>query len=310
MAALAEREHYVVVGVDCTPASGVLLRWADREAMLIGARLVAVTGWRINLPGLDVASSAVEVEKRTRRVLAKTIRAALTPTRARAVRRRVVDLAPADALVVESIRADLLVVGPRSANPISGLLLGSVTEQVITQANCPVAVVHNADLHRTHRIVVGLDGSDASRRALTWAAEQAKLTKSTVEAIVAWEWIPQYAVYPYGPDDATFEKAAQQLLDQELARLPPETASAFQGRVAHGHPAKVLLDASTGSDALVVGNNRARVTMGRILGSVSQKVARHATVPVIVVHEHDHPSAATVAQPHQQASEPTQHTAS
>jgi fructose-bisphosphate aldolase, class I len=65
MAALAEREHYVVVGVDCTPASGVLLRWADRQAMLIGARLVAVTGWRINLPGLDVASSAAEVETRT-----------------------------------------------------------------------------------------------------------------------------------------------------------------------------------------------------------------------------------------------------
>ena len=76
MAALGEGERYIVVGVDCTPASGALLRWADRQAMLIGARLVAVTGWRINLSGLDVASSVLEVETRTRRVLTKTIRAA------------------------------------------------------------------------------------------------------------------------------------------------------------------------------------------------------------------------------------------
>ena len=310
MTTSAERERYVVVGVDCTPASGALLRWADRQAMLIGARLIAVTGWRIDLPGLDVASSIPEVEKRTHQVLTKTIRAALTPARARAVRRRVVDLAPAEALVVESVGADLLVVGPRGASPISGLLLGSVTEQVIIQANCPIAVVHNADLHRTHRIVVGVDGSNASRRALTWAAEQAKLTNSTVEAIVAWEWTPQYAVYPYGSDDATLEKAAQQLLDQELGQLPPETATAVRGRVAHGHPAQVLLDASTGSDALVVGNNRAGVTVSRILGSVSQKVARHATVAVIVVHEHDHSSAVGPAQQQHKASGRTQQTAS
>ena len=112
MAALAEREHYVVVGVDCTPASGALLRWADRQAMLIGARLVAVTGWRINLPGVDVASTVLEVETRTFHELAKIIRAALTPARARAVRRRVLDMAPADALapVIHVARRDHLAI--------------------------------------------------------------------------------------------------------------------------------------------------------------------------------------------------------
>jgi nucleotide-binding universal stress UspA family protein len=281
-------ERRVVVGADCTPASVAVLRWADRQAELIGATLVAVTGWRIELPEFDLASTVIEVEARTRQVLAEAIRSALPPARARAARLRVLDTAPADALIAESTEADLVVVGPRSANAIQGLLLGSVTEHVMSQASCPVAIVHNAELDLAHRIVVGLDGSDCSRRALDWALEQAQLTASTIDAVVAWEWAPQYGVYPYGPDDATVEKGARELLDRELARLPAKHASTVHGRLSHGHPAKVLLDASVGSDALVVGNHRAGTATGRLLGSVSQKVARHATVPVVVVHEHDH----------------------
>jgi nucleotide-binding universal stress UspA family protein len=282
-----ERELRIVVGVDCTPASASLLRWADRQAELTGARLIAVTGWRIELLGLDSAGTVIDVQARTRRLLTETVHAALPPDRARAVLRRVMDIAPADALVAESMTADLLVVGPRSANPIEGLLLGSVTEHVISQANCPVAVVHDATLHQRQRIVVGLDGADCSRRALDWAIAQATLTGSSVEAILAWEWKPMNGVYPFGPDEETVEKGAQRLLDSELARRPRDSAL-VHGRLVHGHPAKALLDASADADAVVVGNHRAGVTAGRMLGSISQKVARHATVPVIVVHEHDH----------------------
>jgi nucleotide-binding universal stress UspA family protein len=291
----AEREHQIVVGVDCTPRSSGLLRWADRQARLTGSRLIAVTGWRIELLGLDPADTMVDVQARTRQLLAETIRAALPPERARAVQLRVVDIAPADALVVESMTADLVVVGPHSAHAIEGLLLGSVTEHVLSEASCPVAVVHDTTLDQKHRIVVGLDGSDCSRRALAWAIRQATLTDATVDAILAWEWTPMYGVYPFGPDDATVEKAARQLLDSELGRLPTAISATVHGRLVRGHPARVLLDASAGSDALVVGNHRAGITASRMLGSISQKVARHATVPVIVVHEHDHstPAATT-----------------
>ena len=288
-----EREHHIVVGDDCTLRSPELLRWADQQAQLTGARLIAVTGWRIELLGLDSASTLIDIQVRTRQLLAKTIRAALPRERVRAVLPRVMDIAPADALVAESLTADLLVVGPRSANAIEGLLLGSVTERVLSQANCPVAVVHDATLEQKHRIVVGLDGSDCSRRALDWAVQQARLTDAAVDAVVAWEWAPTSGVYPFGPDEDAVEKAAQRLLDSELARLPAPASSVVRGRLIHGHAAKVLLDASTGADALVVGNHRAGITASRILGSVSQKVARHATVPVIVVHDHDHASPAT-----------------
>jgi nucleotide-binding universal stress UspA family protein len=273
------------------------LRFADRQALLAGARLIAVTGWRIELLGLDPAATVVDVQARTRQLLAETIRAALPAERARAVLLRVMDIAPGDALVAESTTADLVVVGPRSANAIEGLLLGSVTEYVIGEANCPVAVVHDAILHQRHRIVVGLDGSECARRALDWAITQATMTRSSVEALLAWEWKPLYGVYPFGPDKDTLEKAAQRLLDSELALRPGDGTSMVQGRLVHGHPARALLDASADADAVVVGNHRAGVIASHMLGSISQKVARHATVPVIVVHEHDHKTYADTTTP-------------
>jgi len=278
----------VVVGVDCTPTSRELLRWADHQAVLTGSTLVAVAGWRIEMPGIDAFLSVPEVQNLTKRALAETVEAALPADRAAAVEFHVSDLVPAEALMERSTDADLVVVGPRSANVIEGLLLGSVTERVVSQASCPVAVVHNAADERSQRIVVGLDGSDCSRRALDWAVRQAILTDSRVEAIWAWEWVPQYGVYPYGPDEATVEKTARTRLEHELATQPAAHASVVQGELLQGHPARALLNASAGADMVVVGNHRAGALSSRMLGSVSQKVVRHARVPVIVVHEHDH----------------------
>jgi len=278
----------VVVGVDCTPTSQVLLRWADRQAALTGSTLVAVTGWRIETPGIDDFLSVPDVLDLTRRALADTVVAALPAERAAAVEFHVSDLVPAEALMEQSTGADLVVVGPRSANVIEGLLLGSVTECVVSQASCPVAVVHHGAGERSQRIVVGLDGSECSRRALDWAVRQAILTDSRVEAIWAWEWTPQYGVYPYGADEATVEKTARARLEHELATLPATRASVVGGQLCRGHPARVLLNASAGADLVVVGNHRAGPLSSRMLGSVSQKVVRHASVPVVVVHEHDH----------------------
>ena len=276
-----------MVGVDCTPASQPLLSWADRQAQLTGAVLVAVTGWRIELPGIDDFLSVPDVQDLTRRALADTIGSALPSGRAAAVELHVSDLVPAEALLEQSTRADLIVLGPRGANVIEGLLLGSVTEKVVSQASCPVVVVHDAAVERSGRIVVGLDGSPSSRLALDWAVRQALLTESRVEAIWAWEWIPQYSVSPYGPPPKTVEQAARARLEHELAALPATQAAVVAGQLHQGHPAQLLLDASVGADLVVVGNHRAGPLASRILGSVSQKVVRHAGVPVAVVHEHD-----------------------
>jgi nucleotide-binding universal stress UspA family protein len=95
---------------------------------------------------------------------------------------------------------------------------------------------------------------------------------------LAWEFEPLYGIYPYAPSEQTWTHHAEQLIDHELDTLPLAAASV--------RPADVLIDASTDADLVVVGKRGAGNALKRMLGSVSQKVARHATVPVI--HDHDH----------------------
>ena len=202
-------ERRVVVGVDCTPASVTLLRWADRQAELIGATLVAVTGWRIELPEFDLASTVIEVEARTRQVLAEAIRSALPPARARAARLRVLDTAPADALIAESTEADLVVVGPRSANAIQGLLLGSVTENVTT-GFWPGAVLATLTMLNLY---LPITASCRSRRPVC------TLSMGAMPEVKAWHWAhspssvlgpPVWSVKPAGAVVAKLTRSWQE----------------------------------------------------------------------------------------------------
>jgi nucleotide-binding universal stress UspA family protein len=287
---LGAQERRIAVGVDCSPDSDGLLRWAYRQAELTDSTVVAVTSWLVARPGLDPVSPDSEVADRTREILAATVARALGADRAGAVTLRTTPSSPADALLAQARKADLVVVGPRGPHALRYLALGSVTERVLSQATCPVAVIHTAadvtGRPRPGRIVVGVDGSACSRRALHWAVGQADLTGATVEAL-AWEFEPLYGVYPYGPSEQTWTQQAEQLIEHELDTLPPVAVS-VRGRPVRGRPAHVLIDTSTDADLVVVGNRGAGNALKRMLGSVSQKVARHATVPVVVVHDHDH----------------------
>ena len=302
MGVLGAQERRIAVGVDCSPDCDGLLCWAYRQAELTDSTLVAVTSWLVARPDLDPVSADVEVAARTRDVLAATVARALGADRAGAVTLRVTPSSPADALLAQARKANLVVVGPRGPHALRYLALGSVTERVLSQATCPVAVIHPAVVHPaaagrvrggpvgggSGRIVVGVDGSPCARRALHWALGQAALTGATVEAVLAWEFEPLYGIYPYGPGEQTWTQHAEQLLDQELDTLPPGAVS-VRGRPVRGRPAHVLIDTSTDADLVVVGNRGVGTALQRMLGSVSQKVARHATVPVVVVHDHDHP---------------------
>ena len=264
----------VLVGVDLSAGAESLVRWADQQAIGREAVLYAVT---------------VADDPSAHAALAETVKTALPAERARLVKLRVPSGKPAAALLRESRRAELLVVGAHSPGGISGLLLGSVTEHVVARASCPVAVVHPRRHPRTGRISVGVDGSDCSRRALNWALRQAEISAAQVEVITAWEWRPQYgyAMAMLAAPDETQERWAQGLLARELDRLEPADAAKVTGRVVQGNAAAVLAAASDDADMIVVGNHGAGGAVGRLLGSVSQKVVRHSEVPVVVVHDHD-----------------------
>jgi nucleotide-binding universal stress UspA family protein len=277
----------VVVGVDCSPESEQVLRWADRQAELTRSVLIAVTGWQPDLPGVDVDVDFPEAQSRMRIALAETINAALSPERARVAKLRVSMGSPVDALLVQARRADLVVVGPRGAGGIAGLLLGSVAERVVSGASCPVAIVHAIRHRRTHRIVVRVDGSDCSRRALEWAIRQSGIVSARVDVLTVQDERSRWLLPPY-ESWATPKQWVDQVLAEVLEDVQPPERARISTQVCPGNAAQVLVDASAASDMIVIGNHGTGAALSRLLGSVSQKVARHAGVPVVVVHDHDH----------------------
>jgi len=139
---------------------------------------------------------------------------------------------------------------------------------------------------REHRIVVGVDGSAASKAALAWAVGEARRSDAVVDAVIAWE-IPLALRTPWPPGlSIDFRGAAASALAQAVAEIG-DTADHVEIRseVVQGNPAEVLLDASAGADLLVVGNRGHGGFAQALLGSVGQHCVHHAACPVVVVRD-------------------------
>ena len=134
------------------------------------------------------------------------------------------------------------------------------------------------------RIVVGVDGSTASVRALRWALGQARATGAMVEAVIAWEVPTSYGVGPTVVDGEDLAGVAE----QSLAAAVDEVSAAHPGvpvqrRVLRGNPAAVLVEQARNADLLVVGSHGHGGFVGALLGSVSHRCVQHAACPVVVV---------------------------
>ncbi|MER5552051.1 universal stress protein [Streptomyces sp. NPDC002793] len=138
------------------------------------------------------------------------------------------------------------------------------------------------------RIVVGVDGSDASIKALRWAVRQAELTGDTVEAVNSWEYpaTSWASMMPGMPEDFDPQAAATVALNEALEEaLGADGAAAVDKIVVIGNPAQTLLERSRGANLLVVGARGYSGFKATLLGSVSLHVTQHATCPVTVVHD-------------------------
>ena len=140
------------------------------------------------------------------------------------------------------------------------------------------------------KIVVGVDGSEASKEALRFAAEEARLRGVALKVVHAWDSpYEPLAVAGYVPQaDASLvgelRQAAERVLDSALAAVEAETEGMTVERVLIETPAsRALVDAAEGADLLVVGSRGLGGFAGLLLGSVSQQCAHHAPCPVVIV---------------------------
>jgi nucleotide-binding universal stress UspA family protein len=143
------------------------------------------------------------------------------------------------------------------------------------------------------RILVGVDGSEGSDRALRWAARTAVARRASLQVIGVYAderttvGVPMYGVVS-GDTGADLRHATEQVVDEaarhvaELAPDLPTSACAVPGR-----PAAELAERARGATMIVVGSRELKAIGSAVLGSVSCRVVTKSEVPVIVVRGAD-----------------------
>lgn len=136
----------IVVGVDGSIGAARALEFGATEAQLRGTQLRVVCAWRVPVPAYagSMIAPAIETDR-----FASAVREAAESQLDEVVREHdglEVELvlregSPTTVLLDEATRAELVVVGSRGRGGFSGLLLGSVSQQVAAHAACPVVVV-------------------------------------------------------------------------------------------------------------------------------------------------------------------------
>jgi len=149
----AQPDRRIVVGVDGSPSSLDALRWAAKQARATGAWLDAVIAWEAP-PSFGAAPSLgyvpafegvppFDLSEAARATIDAAIKEALGPHAGLRVEPAVVQGHAVATLIARSEGAELLVIGSRGRGGFTGLLLGSVSANVIGRAWCPVTVVRH-----------------------------------------------------------------------------------------------------------------------------------------------------------------------
>lgn len=141
----------------------------------------------------------------------------------------------------------------------------------------------------SNKIVVGIDGSVISQRAVEFAAEEAELHGAELEIVYAIELptdVDFYGVTIAGPQIEVLQHYADELLAAAAARVKdrhPDLVCTTRSMI--GNPTWVLLGAAEDAIAVVVGRRGLGAVKSAFLGSVSSRLATDASCPVFVINE-------------------------
>ena len=138
------------------------------------------------------------------------------------------------------------------------------------------------------RVLVGVDGSDGSRRALRWAIGEAAARYGTVQPVMIWQSAYDMGETYVPVEEAKFVEAAREHLMESVAEVAGENPTVeIDPLVLEGDPAQILCERSGEVDLLVVGSRGYGDFAGLLLGSVSSKCAHHSRCPVVIVSKSD-----------------------
>ena len=291
----------ILVATDFSPCSRAAVRLATAIARQRGVPLFLVHA--IEPPPIDLlAAPAISVDWE-RDVLAAAevaiaheasdIRQAGVAAESRAF------VGSASSVILETAeeqRAELIVMGTHGRKGGAPLFLGSVAERVVRSSTCPVLVTRDGTVATERwegreplRLTVAMDGSAASRAALSWVGALARSQRCDLSLLRLY-WPPEEAVR-LGLDDAwggsRRDPELLPLLERDLRReaetLLGQVPARLRLRAAGRDAAEALADETTSlaTDAVVVGIPRRRPPRWTVLSP--GLVLRSALVPVLCV---------------------------
>ncbi|MEU3253820.1 universal stress protein [Streptomyces sp. NPDC006997] len=283
----------ITAGVDGTEESHAALAWAAREAVRRGTALRVVHAWRYeSREGLDAQGRDAQ-ERWVRDAVGQAVREVRERHTGLDVAADVVEGGAVETLLAAADDAGTLVLGSRGHGRLVGFLLGSVGQQVVAEAACPVVLVRSGD--RTagevaaREVVVGQEGGpEDSAAALRFAFETAAARQAPVRAVRAWTLPPVFAYSPAslkllddaGGPEPYERKALADALEPWRARFPDVHVVEH---VEMGSAGQVLLSVAGRAQLMVVGRRATRTAVGARIGSVAHGVLHHAECPVAVV---------------------------
>jgi nucleotide-binding universal stress UspA family protein len=141
-------------------------------------------------------------------------------------------------------------------------------------------------------IIVGIDGSGHSQRALEWAMREAAIRNTPLVVLTVHEAVAGYfgGVSMYPDDPARTEQArvaAQAESDKVLASLDGPRPESVTVRAVHGFPVEELIGAGKDADMIVLGSRGAGGFTRLLMGSTAGQVTQHAHCPVVIIPPED-----------------------
>ena len=292
----------IVVGVDGSDESLNALRIAQRLATVMNAELDATGCWEYpNMRSARITLGSVGGRAGAQAELEAAVGAAFGSSQPAHVTTNLV-FGPAETRLIDAgTGADMLVVGRHGRSGLNGVLVGSVSSACVRHAPCPVLVVHGSaretnaisfeswnqimtNQSDAARIVVGVDGSPSSIRALRDGERIATALGGQVDAVTCWD-TPSIWAAPYPLAGADFQGEAKEALDFSLEEaFGHDTPENVTGRLVQAQVRAGLMEASKDAAMLVIGRRGRGGFSGLSLGSVSTACISHAECPVLVVH--------------------------
>lgn len=293
--------RHVLCAVDFSECSRRALNHAIAVAKWYGAWLSLLHVHPVSRP--PIAVSAATLSPADHAELTAHLRA-FVPERVRGVvpvEFLVLEGTAAENILGEAEHADLIVLGTHGRSGLEHVVLGSVAEKVVRKAPCPVMTIPRTapdaaaavpDLF--HHIVAGVDGSDASLDALTFAvslAEEADAHLTVLRVVDLPRELAEWA--SQSPEGRAYAERWKASVMTRLHHLVPESARRYchvDERVEPGRPSEKILRLATEQHAgLIVIGARGHGAIGRLLfGSTAQDVVRRAACPVLTLRRQAH----------------------